>query len=142
VQRIEIAGVPVFTAPGPDRVTAALMFGVGLRDETYATLGVTHLIEHLVMGALPKSHLDCNATVDVESTMFYATGKPEAVATFLTRVCEALSDLPTDRMALEVGSSRPRTAPAPTRRPPHSGPPASASPARESRWPVEAYPRV
>jgi hypothetical protein len=103
VQRIEIAGVPVFTAPGPDRVTAALMFGVGVRDETYATLGVTHLIEHLVMGALPKSHLDCNATVDVESTMFYATGKPEAVATFLTRVCEALSDLPTDRMALEVG---------------------------------------
>jgi hypothetical protein len=103
VQRIEIDGVPTFTAPGPDRVTAALVFGVGVRDESYATLGVTHLIEHLVMGSLPKSHLDCNATVDVESTTFYATGRPQAVAAFLTGVCGALADLPTDRIDLEVG---------------------------------------
>jgi hypothetical protein len=53
VQRIDIDGVPVFTAPGPERVTAALPFGVGLRDESYATIEVTHLIEHLVMGSLP-----------------------------------------------------------------------------------------
>lgn len=60
-QRIEIDGVSVLTAPGPDRVTAALVFGVGHRDETFATAEVTHLVEHLVMGALPKSHLECNA---------------------------------------------------------------------------------
>ena len=103
VQQPLIDDVPVFTAPGPARVTAALVFGVGVRDETYATLGVTHLIEHLVMGSLPKSHLECNATVDVESTTFYATGRPDAVAGFLAGVCAALSDLPTDRIDLEVG---------------------------------------
>jgi predicted Zn-dependent peptidase len=103
VQRIEIDGVPVFTAPGPARATAALVFGVGIRDESYATLGVTHLIEHLAMGVLPKTHLERNATVDVESTVFYASGRPEAVADFVTRVCAALSDLPTDRMDLEMG---------------------------------------
>lgn len=103
VRQTEIDGVPVVTAPGPARVTAALVFGVGVRDETYASLGVTHLIEHLVMGSLPKSHLECNATVDVESTIFFATGRPDAVAGFLQGVCAALSDLPTDRMDLEVG---------------------------------------
>jgi hypothetical protein len=103
VQRIDIDGVPVFTAPGPERVTAALQFGVGLRDESYATIEVTHLIEHLVMGSLPKSHLDCNAMVDVETTTFHATGRPAAVAAFLTGVCESISRLPLDRMDQEVG---------------------------------------
>ena len=103
MQRIEIDGVPVFTAPGPDRAAAALVFGVGIRDESYATLGITHLVEHLAMGALPKSHLERNATVDVESTVFFANGRPQAVADFVTRVCAALSDLPTDRMDLEMG---------------------------------------
>ncbi len=103
VQRIEIDGVPVFTAPGPGRASAALVFGVGIRDETYATLGITHLIEHLAMGTLPKSHLESNATVDVESTVFYASGRPAAVADFVARVCAALGDLPTDRIDLETG---------------------------------------
>jgi hypothetical protein len=103
VQRIEIDGVPLFTSPGPGRASGALVFGVGLRDESYARLGITHLIEHLVMGSLPKSHLDCNATVDVESTIFYATGRPAAVAGFLAGVCAALSELPVDRMDKEIG---------------------------------------
>ena len=95
--------MPVFTAPGPERITAALVFGVGVRDETYRTLGVTHLVEHLVMGALPKSHLECNAMVDVESTTFMASGPPDRVAAFLAGVCAALTDLPTERIALETG---------------------------------------
>ena len=103
VQRIDVDGVPVFTASGPDRVTAALLFGVGIRDETYRTLGITHLVEHLVMGALPKSHLECNAMVDVESTTFMATGRPDRVAAFLIGVGAALANLPTDRIALETG---------------------------------------
>ena len=103
MQRIDVDGVPVFTAPGPERVSAALVFGVGIRDETYATLGITHLVEHLVMGALPKSHLECNAMVDVATTSFMATGRPEAVGAFLEQVCRALGHLPTHRIALETG---------------------------------------
>lgn len=103
VQRIEIDGVPVFTAPGPARVTAALMFGVGVRDETYALLGVTHLVEHLVMGSLAKSHLECNAMVDTEMTVFHATGRPQAVVDFLAGICAALADLPLHRIEQEIG---------------------------------------
>jgi hypothetical protein len=103
VQRIEIDGVPVFTASGPDRVTAALVFGVGHRDETFATAEVTHLVEHLVMGALPKSHLKCNAVTDVDLTAFFATGRPDAVRAFLNGVCAALTDLPTERLESEIG---------------------------------------
>jgi hypothetical protein len=103
VQRIEIDGVPVFSAPGPERVTAALMFGIGIRDESYATLGITHLIEHLVMGSLPKSSLQSNGMTTVDSTHFHATGRPEAVAAFVEGVCAALDDFPLDRIEAEIG---------------------------------------
>ncbi|WP_369139679.1 hypothetical protein [Modestobacter versicolor] len=103
MERTDVDGVPVFSAPGPERITAGLVFGVGFRDETFATREVTHLIEHLAMGALPKSHLKCNATTDVDSTTFFATGRPAAVRDFLEAVCRALSDLPLERMAMEVG---------------------------------------
>ncbi|MFW3169901.1 hypothetical protein [Geodermatophilus sp. CPCC 206100] len=103
MQRIDIDGVPVLTAPGPDRTTAALVFGVGLRDETFAGIEVTHLVEHLAMSALPKSHLRCNAVTDVDTTTFVATGRPAAVGAFLEGVCRALADLPTDRIDVEIG---------------------------------------
>lgn len=103
MQRTDVDGVPVLWSPGPERVTAALVFGVGFRDEAYATREVTHLVEHLAMSALPKSHLRCNGATDVDTTTFYATGRPEAVRDFLEVVCRALSDLPLDRMAREVG---------------------------------------
>lgn len=96
-------GVPVFTAPGDGPVTAALVFGVGVRDESYRTLGITHLVEDRVMGALPRTHLECNAMVDLESTTFVATGRADQVAAFLAWVCAALADLPTGRIALETG---------------------------------------
>ena len=103
VQRTVIDGVPVFSAGGRERTTAALVFGVGLRDETFATIEVTHLVEHLAMAALPRTHLRCTAVTDVDPTTFSATGRPEAVGAFLEGVCRALSDLPTERMDLEVG---------------------------------------
>lgn len=103
MQRIDIDGVPVFAASGPARTTAALVFGVGLRDETFATIEITHLVEHLAMAALPKSRLRCNAVTDVDTTTFLATGRPEAVGAFLEGICRALGDLPTERMDVEVG---------------------------------------
>ena len=102
VQRAVVDGVPVFWQQGPEPLTAGLVFDVGRRDEGFAEGGVTHLVEHLVMGSLPKSHLDRNACVSPSSTEFFATGRPEQVADFLRQVCEALSDLPTDRLAHEA----------------------------------------
>ena len=100
--RTEIGGVPVLWEQGPEPLTAALVFRVGARDETFRTVGVTHLVEHLVMASLDRSSLDRNAMVDLNSTVFHATGRPEAVVDFINSVCAAISDLPLDRLEKEA----------------------------------------
>ncbi|WP_344138467.1 M16 family metallopeptidase [Pedococcus bigeumensis] len=103
MQQTTIDGVTTFWEQGPDPLTAALVFRVGARHESFRTVQVSHLVEHLVMGTLPKSHLDCNAQVDVDTTTFVATGKPHEVSDFLRRVCDALGDLPLGRLEREQG---------------------------------------
>lgn len=106
MHRTEIDGVAVLWEQGPEPLTAALVFGVGARHETFRTVGVTHLIEHLVMGTLPKSALDRNAEVDLDTTVFHATGRPADVVDFVNRVCRAVSELPLDRVERETGVLR------------------------------------
>ncbi|MCX4749071.1 insulinase family protein [Kitasatospora sp. NBC_01287] len=103
MQRNVIDGVPVYWSEQPGPLEAALVFGCGVRDETFRTLGVTHLVEHLAMSTLPRLHHEHNASVDLEVTDFTCTGRPEQVTAFLERVCLALADLPTDRLAQEAG---------------------------------------
>ncbi len=102
MRQTEIDGVPVFVADGPPPLTAGLVFGVGRRDETFVHGGVTHLVEHLVMGALGRTTVEANASVDLAVTEFTATGSPERVADVLRAVCTALADLPTDRLAVDA----------------------------------------
>lgn len=99
----ELDGVPVLWQDAPAPFSASLVFGVGARHETFRTAEVTHLAEHLVMATLPKSHLDSNAQVDVGSTIFQATGRPETVVEFISAVCAAIGDLPLSRLAIEAG---------------------------------------
>lgn len=106
MQRSEVDGVPVVWQEAPGPLRAALMFRVGRRDETFTTGGISHLVEHLVMGSLSRSHLDRNASVEIGTTTFTATGRPEQVADFLTSVCTALDDLPTARLATEAAVLR------------------------------------
>jgi predicted Zn-dependent peptidase len=101
MHRVDIDGVPVFWRQGPEPLTATLMFSVGRRDETFIGGGVTHLVEHLVMRAFGRTHLDCNATVDLSRTSFTATGRPDAVKGFLESVCRILRDLPVDAIDIE-----------------------------------------
>ncbi|TXR55463.1 insulinase family protein [Quadrisphaera setariae] len=96
-----VDGVRVFHQTGPSKTRAVLFFGVGLQDESFETIGLTHLVEHLAMAQLPKTHLDANASVTVNHTAFYAHGRPDDVGAFLRRVCEALADLPLDHLARE-----------------------------------------
>lgn len=103
MQRTEIDGVTTFWEQGPEPFTGSLVFGVGARHETFRTAQVAHLVEHLVMSTMPKSHLDHNARVEIDTTTFHATGPREAVVDFLERVCHALTDLPLDRMEREAG---------------------------------------
>lgn len=99
----EVDGVPVLWAESPGALTGTLVFGVGARHETFRTIGVTHLIEHLAMSRLPRVHYEHNAEVDLETTEFYATGKPHHVVEFLAIVCATLADLPLDRIEKEAG---------------------------------------
>ncbi len=103
VREIVVDGVRVFHVEGPTKTTAGLLFGVGMRDERLSAVGVTHLIEHLALSTLPKSHLDFNGSVGVDHTVFHATGRPEEVGAFLEQVCRALGDLPLDRLVQEAG---------------------------------------
>lgn len=103
MHEIEVDGVPVFWAEAPGPLTGTLVFGVGARDETFRTIGITHLVEHLAMSTLPRVHYEHNAAVDLDTTQFYATGKPEHVVEFLATVCTALADLPLDRIEKEAG---------------------------------------
>ncbi|MFJ8041498.1 insulinase family protein [Kitasatospora sp. NPDC096147] len=103
MQRELIDGVPVLWTETPGPLEATLVFGCGVRDETFRTLGVTHLVEHLAMSTLPRLHFDHNASVDLSLTQFTCTGRPEQVTDFLERVCRALSALPLDRIEREAG---------------------------------------
>lgn len=98
--------MPALWEQGPAPLTAALVFGVGARHETFRTVGVTHLIEHLVMGTLPKSALDRDAEVDLNTTVFHATGPAGDVVDFVNRVCLGVSDLPFERIKREIGVLR------------------------------------
>jgi hypothetical protein len=99
----EIDGVQVCWREAPGPLSAGLVFGCGTRDETFLTIGVTHLVEHLVMAALPRVHHDHNASVDLVCTEFFATGRPEQIVSFLRAVCDAIATVPVDRLVQEAG---------------------------------------
>jgi predicted Zn-dependent peptidase len=103
MQRTSVDGVLTLVRQGPAPLSATLTFGCGARDESFRTLGITHLIEHLAMSTLARLHHEHNASVDLETTRFTASGRPDQVAAFLTAVCAALSDLPLERMEREAG---------------------------------------
>jgi predicted Zn-dependent peptidase len=103
MQRDVIDDVPVLWAEAPGPLEAALIFGCGVKDETFRHLGVTHLVEHLTMSTLPRLHHEHNASVTLSLTDFTASGSTAQVTGFLARVCEGLSALPLDRMEREAG---------------------------------------
>ncbi|HEY0403074.1 MAG TPA: hypothetical protein VGD09_13730 [Blastococcus sp.] len=102
MHQASIDGVPVFFVEGPPPLTAGLVFGVGRRDEPFVRGGITHLVEHLAMGALGRTTVDSNASVDLTTTEFTAAGRADPVVAFLRSVCLALTDLPTQRLAVEA----------------------------------------
>ncbi len=90
---MEIDGVPLLRATGPGPARAGLAFRAGRADETPATAGVTHLIEHLVLRRLRAAPGSCGGGAPVLTT-FATQGTATEVSAFLTGVCAALADLP------------------------------------------------
>lgn len=100
ITRTEIDGIPVLSTPdGP--VAAGITFRVGYADETLARHGITHLTEHLALHRLGVTDYHYNGATAPDVTSFFSQGSPETVTAYLTRVCEALADLPMERLELE-----------------------------------------
>ena len=97
-----VNGIPALWSETGPPYTAALVVRAGAQDETVRTVGVGHLVEHLVMSRQPRTTLDVNASVDDVITVFHATGARDEVSEWLAGVCDAIHDLPLDRMPIEA----------------------------------------
>jgi zinc protease len=72
--------------------TAALVFRIGRFDETLATAGITHLIEHLSLSGRPKADYQFNAEVGGRFTTFIMeSGDPADISDFTATVSRGLA---------------------------------------------------
>lgn len=94
-------GVPVVHVGAPGAIRAGLMFRVGSADERLPERGLTHLVEHLAMHgqASPTDHR--NGMTGATITQFVVSGSEQQVVAFLNHICEALRDLPVERLDAE-----------------------------------------
>jgi zinc protease len=99
--RTEVDGIPALLAPAPGPLHAGLTFRVGRADEPLARAGITHLVEHLALHRLGLTDYHFNGATGTVGTHFHMSGDRAAVAGFLTGVCDALTDLPFDRLETE-----------------------------------------
>jgi predicted Zn-dependent peptidase len=101
--RSVVDGVPVYSSgftTGPH--TIAIMFRVGVVDETLGRRGVTHLVEHLALQGLRGAPYPFNGMVRSAFTVFAASGSPDELVAFVAAVCHALRNLPLDRLRQEI----------------------------------------
>ncbi|TPX05074.1 insulinase family protein [Schumannella luteola] len=82
-------------------MTAGLVFRVGTADETVATGGITHLVEHLALFTQNLSAGHQNGETHDNFTHFFVRGTESQVVAFLDSVCASLRDLPVHRAAVE-----------------------------------------
>ncbi|WP_203182009.1 M16 family metallopeptidase [Streptomyces pratensis] len=101
IHRTEVDGIRTVHAASSGPVTAGLFFRVGVADETLATTGITHLVEHLALHRHGLSDLHYNGATAATYTLFHATGTPVEVVAYLNGVCAALRDLPLERLETE-----------------------------------------
>ncbi|MGW2621655.1 hypothetical protein [Micromonospora taraxaci] len=94
MRRAEIDGVTVFHQDQPGAMTASLTFGCGTRDEELDSIGLNHLVHHLLERADPYIAEKYDNDTWVNETSFVAAGTPEQVAEHFTAVCSAIGDLP------------------------------------------------
>ncbi len=99
---VEVDGVPVLLAPREGNVGGGIVFRVGSADETLATSGITHLIEHLALQTQVLSEAHLNGQTHADVTLFHVAGSTEEVVRYLNDVCTALrAGLPLDRLETE-----------------------------------------
>jgi predicted Zn-dependent peptidase len=102
IEQSEVDGVPVLWADtGSGGFIGALAFGVGRIDESAATAGISHLVEHLALARFGQRDYDANAFVDPVRTVFHAAGTAVEVGEHLAAVARSLRDIPWERVPIE-----------------------------------------
>jgi zinc protease len=93
VDRTSVDGVTVLRAGSVlGRNAAALVFRVGRFDEALPGAGITHLVEHLALGRLPKAPYQFNGAVSGRFTAFVMESPdPADTADFVATVCRGLA---------------------------------------------------
>ncbi|MGW3787104.1 hypothetical protein ACWD5Z_21145 [Micromonospora chokoriensis] len=99
MRRTEIDGVTVLQRDMPGTLAASLTFGCGARDEEIDSVGLTHLVQHLV--GWTEDHVAERYEDDVwmNETSFLAGGPPDRIAEHLATICSAISNLPPDDLS-------------------------------------------
>lgn len=100
-ERATVDGITTFWIQTPGPFQVALLFRVGVADETLPTRGITHLVEHLALYASSTRSDEANGFVDAERCVFYASGERGEVLDWLRRCAAALADLPLERLPAE-----------------------------------------
>jgi hypothetical protein len=107
IEHIDVDGVRgVFAEKKTGPVTAGLTFRVGQADETLASRGITHLVEHLALHRMGLTDYHSNGATGTLLTHFYLEGSETDVVGFLGKVCAFLGELPLARLELERGILR------------------------------------
>ncbi|MGN9909908.1 insulinase family protein [Phytohabitans sp. LJ34] len=101
IRETSVDGVQTLLAPKSGPLMAGLTFRVGRADETLATAGVTHLLEHLALFHLGLSDYHYNGATGSVVTHFHMEGSEEDVVRYLAGVCDALGNLPVGRLETE-----------------------------------------
>ena len=100
-----VDGIPVnWIDAGEPKMSALLTFGVGYRDELPHTVGLSHLVEHLVMRGSANLAIAHNATTDPDCIQFFASGDSQQIVEFVALVCagiRALRTLPEEVVSAE-----------------------------------------
>jgi zinc protease len=106
LRETEVDGVHTLIVPATGPMRAGLTFRVGRADETLASSGITHLVEHLALFRHGLSDYHYNGATGPITTHFHVEGAEDVVAGFLTAVGESLTDLPLERLATETSIVR------------------------------------
>ncbi|GIF76857.1 insulinase family protein [Asanoa siamensis] len=106
IRETEVDGVQTLLARKSGPLVAGLTFRVGRADETLATAGITHLLEHLALHHNGLSDYHYNGATGSVVTHFHMQGSPDDIARYLNGVCAALANLPMARLEMEKGILR------------------------------------
>jgi hypothetical protein len=101
IERTEADGVPIFWADLPPPFVATIVFRTGRADETLASAGITHLVEHLAIPIDEPAGVDVNGSVLPTETLFWTAGPRERALVAFQGILRGLGAVDLDRLETE-----------------------------------------